>query len=324
MPAVVRGGRRQAPKSPENHQTTRQAGGRSGAAKTGGKSGGAKSRSAAGVSKYKGLGTVAMPGEVTAWLAVAVIAGLLSVVLLTNNRAQAVGHFFVTFADERIASIGLNLQNVRLVNVSDQATPDVKKALQFTKGQPLALMDLTAVQKAVENVGWVKSATVRRQFPGLLIINVVERPRLAVWQYHGKETVIDDTGQIIPEAVSTRFSDLPLVVGEGANEAAPDIIELVRARPDLWQKTYALQRIDTRRWNILLKNSTVIKLPAINQEQAMARLDALMAQQRVLDQGLAAIDLLDPNALVVVPLEAHPQTPAPTPETPKSDSQTHT
>ena len=318
MPAVVRGGRRQAPKTPENNQTTRPSGARSGAAKSNGKSGGSAKRSVGGVSKYKGLGTVAMPGEVTAWLAVIVI-----VVLLTNNRGQALSQFFVRFADERIASIGLNLQNVRLVNVSDQAMPDVKNALKFSKGQPLALMDLNAVQKAVENVGWVKSATVRRQFPGLLIVTVVERPRLAVWQYHGKETVIDDTGQIIPEAISSQFSDLPLVVGEGANETAPDIIELVRARPELWQKTYALQRIDTRRWNILLKNSTVIKLPAINQEQAIARLDALMAQQRVLDQGLAAIDLLDPNALVVVPLEAHPPAPAVTP-TQASETQPHT
>jgi cell division protein FtsQ len=44
----------------------------------------------------------------------------------------------------------------------------------------------------------------------------------------------------------------------------------------------------------------------------MARLDVLMTQQRVLDQGFASIDLLDPDSLVVVPLEAHPASP-PTP-----------
>ena len=159
------------------------------------------------------------------------------------------------------------------------------------------------MRRDVENVGWVKSASVRRQFPGTLIVSVNERPRLAVWQYQGRDQVVDDTGQIIPEAVASQFPDLPLIVGEGANETAADIIELLRARPQLMQRVFALQRVDTRRWNILLKNGTLIKLPAVNQDQALNRLDALIAQQRVLDQGLAEIDLLDPTALVVVPLE---------------------
>jgi cell division protein FtsQ len=252
------------------------------------------------------MGSVAMPAELTGWLAATLVVGLMAVVLMTNHRGEALGNSIVNFADERAAALGLNLQNVRLVGVSPQAADDVKKALPFHRGDPIAFMDLGAVQKAIENVGWVRSATVRRQLPSSLIITVVERPRLAVWQYHGQDTVIDDQGQIIPEARADRFPDLPLVVGEGANETATDVLELMRARPQLLQKTYALQRVDTRRWNILLKNGAVIKLPALDQDQAFNRLDALIAQRRVLDQGFAEIDLLDPKALVVVPISGKP------------------
>ena len=303
MPAVVRGGRRQttakgpdaAPANGKAAPAKRSAApkGRGGVRKTG-----APGKSAV-------IGSIHMPNELTAWFAVFVIAGLLAVVLFTGHRAQALGQVFTNFADNRIASVGLKLQNVRLVGVSDIAAPDIKKAMKFTRGQPLALMDLKQVQADIESVGWVKEASVRRQFPGLLIVSVVERPRLAVWQYQGKNSVIDDQGHVIPEAAASKFPELPYIVGEGANEVAPDIIELMQARPALMQKTYALQRVDTRRWNILLKNGAVIKLPALNQDQAMLKLDALIAQQRVLDQGLAEIDLLDPNSLVVVPLEAH-------------------
>ncbi|MGA9659145.1 MAG: cell division protein FtsQ/DivIB [Asticcacaulis sp.] len=301
MPAVVRGGRRQAVPSAPRSGSAKSTGRSPAKARSGGKSAGGK---------QSAVGAVHMPNELTAWLAVGVIAALLGVVLMTGHRAEALGHAMTDFADGRMAAMGLKLQKVQLVNVSDEAEADVKRALKFEKDQPFALMNLAAVQKNIENVGWVKSASVRRQFPGLLTISVVERPRLAVWQFQGKNTVIDDTGQIIPEADSTKFADLPYIVGEGANEAAPEIIELMRQRPALMQKTYALQRVDTRRWNILLKNTAVIKLPALNQEQAFAKLDALMAQQRVLDQGFASIDLLDPDALVVVPLEAHPSNPA--------------
>lgn len=300
MPAVVRGGRRQAPSQPQ---------GRGGASsgKSGGSSGKSSGRSrgkaSASAGKPRLLGAVPMTAETTGWLAVLLIGGLLAAVLLTGHRAEALGRAMLGFADDRMAAVGVKLENVRLVGVSDQASPDIKKALAFHRDQPFTFLDLNQVQRDVENVGWVKSATIRRQFPGTLIVSVVERPRLAVWQYQGRDQVIDDTGQIIPEAVASKFPDLPLIVGEGANETASDIIELLRARPQLMQRVFALQRVDTRRWNILLKNGTLIKLPAVNQDQAMTRLDLLIAQQRVLDQGLAEIDLLDPNALVVVPLE---------------------
>ncbi len=310
MPAVVRGGRRQAEKAPEAPKAAGgqgASGAKGGGAKSAKPRGAARAKGGAPAGKYRVIGSVAVPNEVTVWFAVIMVVGLLGVILATGNRAQTLGASVVSFADHRIAAMGISVQNVRLEGVvdSDPAWADVTKALTIHRGDPLALMDLTAVQKSVENVGWVKQASIRRQFPNLLVITVVQRPRLAVWQYQGKDTVIDDQGQIIPEAHAVNFLNLPLVVGEGANENASDILELMNARPALMQKTYALVRVDTRRWDIHLKNGAIIKLPALNQDQAMARLDSLMTQRRVLDQGFAEIDMLDPNALQVIPLETH-------------------
>jgi len=301
MPAVVRGGRRQAP--PSQSQPRGKAAPKGGGSRAKGK--------AAPAGRPRLLGAVPMSPETTGWLAALVIGGLLVAVLISGHRAETVGRTVMGFADDRMVSLGVKLQNVRLEGVSEEAAPDIKQALAFHRDQPFAFLDLEQVRRDVENVGWVKSATIRRQFPGTLVVSVVERPRLAVWQYQNRDQVIDDTGQVIPEAVASKFPDLPLIVGEGANEAATDIIQLVRARPQLYQRIFALQRVDTRRWNIILKNGTLIKLPAVNQDQAMNRLDTLIAQQRVLDQGLAAIDLLDPSALVVVPLDPHPASAAP-------------
>lgn len=297
MPAVVRGGRRQATK-PEAVPKASQG------------KGAAKGRSARKAAPAGGkrsiIGSVPIPNEVTGWFAVIMVVSLLAVVLMTGGRATALGQGLTRFADGRLAAMGLNLQHVRLEGVSDAAASDIQRVLDMKRGDPLALMDLAAVQKSVESVGWVREASVRRQLPGLLVITVVERPRLAVWQYKGKSVVVDDQGQIIPEARAPNFLNLPLVVGEGANEQAAAILELMNARPGLMQKTYALVRVDTRRWDIHLKNGTIVKLPALNQDDAMARLDVLITERRVLDQGFAEIDLLDPTALQVVPLVSRP------------------
>lgn len=292
MPAVVRGGRRQsqtpAPKAAP--------------AKSPGKRGPRKVSGAA----PKAFGRVPVSNEVRAWFAGIIITALLGVVLLTGNRAEAVRLAITGFADSRLADMGLKLNKIQLEGVSGEAEPAVKAVLKksLKAGQPIALMDLKKLQAEIETIGWVKQATIRRQLPGLLVVSVVERPRLAVWQYRGKDTVIDDQGHIIPEAMARQFAGLPLVVGEGANESASAILQQLQTRTELMQKTYALVRVDTRRWDVHLKNGAIIKLPALNQEQALNRLDVLMAQQRVLDQGFAEIDLIDPEALVVVPIEA--------------------
>ncbi|ESQ75550.1 cell division protein FtsQ/DivIB [Asticcacaulis sp. AC402] len=303
MPAVVRGGRRQA-SAPAPAQGKAQ--GKGSAKPAGKRPAGRKAAGPAGKSSV--IGSVAVPNELRAWFAVVIVVVLLGVVLFTGQRAQALGGAVTGFADSRLAAMGLKLQNIRLVGVSDEAEPAIKRALKktLTAGQPIALLDLKKLQAEIEAVGWVKEASVRRQLPGLLVVSIVERPRLAVWQYRGRDTVIDDQGHIIPEAQASRFLDLPLVVGEGANETANDILQLMQTRPALMQKTYALVRVDTRRWDVHLKNGAIIKLPALNQEQALNTLDTLMVRQRVLDQGFAEIDLLDPEALVVVPIEAHP------------------
>lgn len=286
MPAIVRGGRRQAAQPDKSRK-----GGSSGRAR---KPAPPRSR----------IGSVPLSNELVGWLAFGGLAALLSVVLLTGGRADMLKTSVTRFADERLAATGVNLQKMRLIGVSEAASADIKKALVFERGQPIALMDLDKVRQDVEAVGWVRSAVVRRQLPDGLIITVTERPRLAVWQHEGKVTVIDDKGQIIPEANAHMFNDLPLIVGEGANEQAAHILELLQARPELLTRTEALVRVNTRRWDIRLKNGAIIKLPALDEDEALNRLDALIVQKRILDQGLAVIDLLDPNALVVVPLDA--------------------
>jgi len=130
---------------------------------------------------------------------------------------------------------------------------------------------------------------------------VTERKPAAVWQMNGKVRVVDAEGQVIPEADPAAFVQLPLVVGEGADEASTEILPLVRARPRLMDRMEALVRVDGRRWDLRLKAGTLIELPAEDQESALIQLDRLDQDQRILDLGLGRIDLRDPGTVVVRP-----------------------
>ena len=133
--------------------------------------------------------------------------------------------------------------------------PTSCSAAGVCKDQPLIGLDLDAVRQRVEAVGWVKEARVVRLLPDTLVIAVKERDQLAVWQHGGRSLVIDDQGQVIPEADAGRFPSLPLVVGEGAEQSTPPrSCRCWPQRPRLMARIEALVRVDDRRWDLRLKD----------------------------------------------------------------------
>jgi cell division protein FtsQ len=153
----------------------------------------------------------------------------------------------------------------------------------------------------VESVGWVKEARVVRLLPDTLVVSVVERRQLAVWQHAGRTAVIDDHGQPIPEADPARFATLPLVVGAGAAAAAPGVLPILAQRPRLMERVDALVRVDDRRWDLRLKDGSLIQLPATGEEQALMQLEQLDQRSRILELGFDRIDLRNPELVAVRP-----------------------
>jgi cell division protein FtsQ len=231
------------------------------------------------------------------------VVGVAGIALATNHRGERlVAATDGAFVDGT-ADAGFRLADVRLQGASAQSSADILRAADLKKGAPLFTVDLGAARRRVEQVGWVKSARVVRLLPDSVLIDVVERRLLAVWEVGGRIGVIDASGVVAPEADPGKFARLPLVVGDGANLAAAHILPLVQQRPRLMAHLDALVRVDGRRWDLRLKDGGVVQLPATDEDAALIRLDQLDQASRLLDLGFSRIDLRDPQMVAVRPRE---------------------
>ena len=291
MPAVVRGGRRQG---------SNQAPQRGSASKGGGRSRSAAQNASAVPGKMAAIGRVDISPR-TAVIALGAGALLLVGVLATGARAERIGASVSHGLDNLTAGMGLTLKRVHITGASPEAEPAIQRALGLYSGQPITSLDLDAIRTRVQGVGWVKEARVVRLLPDTLIVEVKEHDRLAVWQEAGQIKVIDNRGQVIDGADARRYPTLPLVVGKGADVAAGDILPLLAQRPRLMGMVDALVRVDERRWDLRLKDGSLIQLPATEQEAALIRLDALDQRERLLDLGFARVDLRTPDEVAVRP-----------------------
>lgn len=290
MPAVVRGGRRQSSNQPAKR----------GAAPKSRGGGRAPRNAQATPGKMAALGRLDLsPRAVMISIAAGVL--VLAAVLATGARADRIGASVGRGFDGAAAGLGLKLERVFIEGESPEATAAIQRAVQLNADQPMTSIDLEAVRQRVETIGWVRSARVVRLLPNTLIVHVIEHDRLAVWQAGGRNVVIDSHGAVIAGADAGRYPNLPLVVGQGAEQAASEVLPLIAQRPRLASRVEALVRVDERRWDLRLKDGSLIQLPATGQEAALIQLDALDQRERLLELGFARIDLRTPEEVAVRP-----------------------
>jgi cell division protein FtsQ len=249
-----------------------------------------------------------MPLTAVSLAALIVIGGLVAA-LASDPRVARFRADAVASVDRGLIGLGLKVATVTVQGATPQASADILKAAGLARDQPILHLDLNALRGRVERVGWVKQAKIVRLLPDTIVIAITQRQTLAVWQHAGRTLVIDSEGRAIPEADPGQFTDLPLIVGEGADGAAPAILPLLRARPRLMDKLEAAVRVDDRRWDLRTKDGALIQLPADDEAAALDRLDKLDQQSRILDLGFSRIDLRDPELVAVRPRDAPTGTP---------------
>lgn len=230
-----------------------------------------------------------------------VLAAMAVVALATGDRAERLGQGMQAAVGQQFAALGFRLNAVHVQGASPAATADILSAAGVYKDQPVLGLDLEALRARIEAVGWVEEARIVRLLPDTLIIAISERRQLAVWQHNGTSRVIDAEGRVIPEASPLQAASLPLVVGQGADQHAAAILPRIAARPRLMSRVEALVRVDDRRWDLRLKDGSLVQLPAVDEEAALIQLEQLDQRSRILELGFARIDLRDPTMVAVRP-----------------------
>lgn len=217
------------------------------------------------------------------------------------------------------ATAGLGLRVRTVVIEGRQKTPEtlLNAALGVRPGDAILTYSLGEARARIESIQWVRQATVSRQLPGTIVVQLQERSPFAVWQREGKFVLIDREGKIVTDSALGAFaSQLPLVVGEGAPVAAAALLDALAAQPSIQARVTAAVRVGERRWNLRLSNGTDVLLPEGAEAQALARLVDLQNANALLDRPLQAVDMRLPDRLVFRPQAPRgsetPPPPAPT------------
>lgn len=221
------------------------------------------------------------------------------VILWWAEYPQKFGHFMVRSMVTATGRIGFKLTDVLVEGRQNAPIDTILKVINARRGHPLLFYDPYEIKSQLEELPWIRQATVKRQLPGIIYIQLNERHPVALWQHQQHHYLVDEKGIVISNENLQAFQGLPIIVGRDAPVQAPQILRLLEKFPDIRSKITALVRVGERRWDLHLNRTLQIKLPETNVEEALVRLDLLMKQKKFNPKEVSVIDLRVKNQMVM-------------------------
>ena len=196
-------------------------------------------------------------------------------------------------------SFGFGVQAITMTGQSRLQPQEVLAIAGISPKISMPFFDVDTARDRLEKNPLIAQASVRKLYPNRIVIDMVERTPAALWQKDGEIRTISADGAVIDELRDTAFTDLPFVVGDGANARLPEFRALLDATAELRPKIAAGVLVDGRRWNLRMRNGLDVKLPEKDPSEAIETLLELQRQSRVLDRDILSIDLRTPGKAFV-------------------------
>jgi len=201
---------------------------------------------------------------------------------------------------EATATAGMVVKEINVTGRQETSPSDLIETLDIKIGTPILKVEIEEARLRVESLGWIKSASVLRLLPNVIILDIKEREALALWQRNRRPPVlIDREGTVIQKRNLGKHSHLPLVVGQDAAKNAAVLIDLLHRHPLIFNEVKVAIRVSERRWNLRLKNNIEIRLPAEEIATALNQLSEYQNKHSLFDRDIIAVDLRLPNRLIV-------------------------
>jgi cell division protein FtsQ len=197
-------------------------------------------------------------------------------------------------AQGEFARAGFGIDKINISGQSLTSESTILTALGLQAATSTVSFDADAALARIEAIPSVKSAAIRKKYPGELIVTIEEKVPMARWRIGDATYLVDEFGNAVARDDGS-FRELPLVVGEGAADDAIAMVRTLDRYPQITRDLAALSRIGDRRWDLIFYSGLRVQLPENGVAQALRQLDMYQATDQLLDRDVAVVDMRVPG-----------------------------
>lgn len=227
------------------------------------------------------------------------ISGLLAYGLGGGGKSGSLFYGVITGLDQLAQKAGFSVQEITITGRVRTKPDQIMAVLGTASGSSILLFDADQARLRLEDLEWVKAATISKFLPDTIHVTLVERTPYAIWQKQGRHTLIARDGTPLASLPVSQYRQLPHIVGVGADQAAADLFALIEEV--VWLKPHieAFVRVGNRRWKLYLKTGIEIELPEQGIKTALAKLTSIQQDHDLLSRDIVLVDMRLPDRITV-------------------------
>ncbi|NUY39630.1 FtsQ-type POTRA domain-containing protein [Wolbachia endosymbiont of Litomosoides brasiliensis] len=210
--------------------------------------------------------------------ALVIIIALFLTLLFYSSLDKIISRFkhYLTWCNDCLSSLlfssGLSIDKV--VITGNKLTNEKDILNLVNKTQPIIYISLSKLADRIQSASkWIKHVRIHRILPNILYINVDEHKPFALWKDNNKTSVIDSEGKVIVDDYPT--DNFIVITGQNALSNLKFIRDILESKTQLSDYISSCVYVKNRRWNIILDNVSIVKLPEDNPHSAWDYLNHL-------------------------------------------------
>jgi cell division protein FtsQ len=217
-----------------------------------------------------------------------------------RDALAALGTSFTRMVQGEFAAAGFAITEIEVSGQRLTQDEDIATLLAFAAGGSTVTFDPALARSRLHWLQAVDEVTVRKIYPSRIVVEIVEKEPVLRWRSGEATWLVDGDGTPIARDMGG-YTELPLVVGHGANDDALIMVNSL-ARHELLKKDLAaLSRIGDRRWDLIYYSGLRVQLPETGVAQALQRLETYQRDYALLERDLALIDMRVQGVLALRP-----------------------
>ena len=172
--------------------------------------------------------------------------------------------FLTTYSLNSIQKKKISFFLIKKINVEGLLNVnryDLESALEEFYGKNLIFLNREKLNKIGSNFSFIKEIKINKIYPSTLNIIVKENKPLGILIEKDKKILLLENGNEILNFKLNAEKNLLFVKGEGARKKFHKFYEILETTNFKIELIHELNHFDVNRWDIVLKNGKVVKLP---------------------------------------------------------------
>ncbi len=209
-------------------------------------------------------------------------------VYITAERLESA---FTCSCNSFLKSTGFKVDSIIITGAKNNSIKEtITKQSGLSYGDNIFKLSTEDIYQNIIKMTNIKSATVRKNLPNSIIIDVTEKTPIAIFQKDMKFYLIDKEGTTISE-VTTRIGSYPIIAGDDADKNANVVLNIIAKFPTVKNKLDSMIFVRKRRWDIVVAGGILVKLPEDNIEKVVESLSILLSKENINKNTVKSIDL---------------------------------